>query len=131
MNIKITFEGNKKINAHVNGHVIKTDQPSHSGGENTAPAPYDLFLASLGTCAGIYVKSFCDQRGISTDGISLDQTMEWDAVAKKMGQITITIQLPATFPDKYKESLVKVAELCAVKKTIQDPPIMIVNTSIQ
>lgn len=128
MNIRITFEGNKKINAHVNGHEIKTDQPSHSGGENTAPAPYDLFLASLGTCAGIYVKSFCDQRGISTEGLSLNQTMEWDPVAKKMGKITISILLPASFPEKYKDSLIKVAELCAVKKTIQDPPEMIVNT---
>lgn len=129
MNIKITFEGNKKINAHVNGHIVATDQPTHAGGENTAPSPYELFLSSLGTCAGIYVKSFCDQRGLSTEGISLDQNMEWDPVAKKLSKISISIQLPSSFPDKYKDSLIKVAELCAVKKTIQAPPMMEVITS--
>ncbi len=124
MKIQISFDGNKRVNANVNGHIVKTDQPVHSGGDNSAPAPYELFLASLGTCAGIYVKSFCDQRNISTDNISLEQIIEWDKIANKLGKITIQINLPADFPEKYKESVIKAAELCAVKKTITDPPAM-------
>jgi ribosomal protein S12 methylthiotransferase accessory factor len=126
MKIQISFDGNKRVNANVNGHIVKTDQPVHSGGDNSAPAPYELFLASLGTCAGIYVKSFCDQRNISTDNISLEQIIEWDKIANKLGKITIQINLPADFPEKYKESVIKAAELCAVKKTITDPPAMAV-----
>jgi putative redox protein len=126
MKIQISFDGNKRVNANVNGHIVKTDQPVHSGGDNSAPAPYELFLASLGTCAGIYVKSFCDQRNISTDNISLEQIIEWDKIANKLGKITIQINLPADFPEKYKESVIKAAELCAVKKTITDPPAMVV-----
>ena len=126
MKIQISFDGNKRVNANVNGHIVKTDQPVHSGGDNSAPAPYELFLASLGTCAGIYVKSFCDQRNISTDNISLEQIIEWDKIANKLGKITFQINLPADFPEKYKESVIKAAELCAVKKTITDPPAMAV-----
>ena len=58
--MEITFDGGKVVTAHSHGHIIKTDQPLHSGGQNSAPSPYELFLASIGTCTGIYVKSFCD-----------------------------------------------------------------------
>ena len=81
-NIEVTFDGGKVITAHINGHSIRTDQPLDNGGGNTAPAPFELFLASIGTCAGIYVKSFCDRRQIPTDGIKINQTMEFDEVKK-------------------------------------------------
>ena len=78
MNLEVRFEGNKKINAYYKGHVIKTDQSVKAGGDDSASAPFDLFLASIGTCAGIYVKSFCDRRDIPTDGIRIIQSAEYD-----------------------------------------------------
>ncbi|MDA8242639.1 MAG: osmotically inducible protein OsmC, partial [Elusimicrobia bacterium] len=56
--MEITFPGGKKVNALWHGFEIATDQPKSSGGDNSAPAPFDLFLASLGTCAGIFVLGF-------------------------------------------------------------------------
>ncbi len=76
--MEITFDGGKVITAHTHGHIIRTDQPLDNGGGNTAPAPFDLFLASIGTCAGIYVKGFCDNRNIPTDGIKIIQSYEWN-----------------------------------------------------
>ena len=122
MNIKITLDGGKKINAQVNGHIVRTDQPVMGGGENSAPAPYEIFLASIGTCAGIYVQSFCEQRGIPYEGITIEQSMQGDRMAGKMAALKLDIRLPAGFPEKYRESVIRSAELCAVKKTIQDPP---------
>ena len=122
MEMEITFSGSKKINATLNGHVIKTDQPVTSGGENSAPSPYDLFLASIGTCAGIYVKSFCDNRNLPTENIKLIQSIEYTPESKLPSKINIKIQLPSDFPDKYKDALINVAELCAVKRTIANPP---------
>ena len=120
--MEITFDGGKVITAHINGHVIRTDQPLDNGGGNTAPAPFELFLASIGTCAGIYIKSFCDRRQIPTDGIRIIQTMEFDEVKKVPGLISLDIQLPAGFPEKYREAVVNAAELCLVKKTISNQP---------
>jgi putative redox protein len=77
MEIKITFPGGEKVNAEINSRVIPTDQPVESGGTGTAPSPFDYFLASLGTCAGIYVLSFCQQRQIATEGLGLTQRMEF------------------------------------------------------
>jgi putative redox protein len=120
--MEITFDGGKVITAHLNGHTIRTDQPLDNGGGNTAPAPFELFLASIGTCAGIYIKSFCDRRQIPTDDIRIIQTMEFDEVKKVPGVISLDIQLPSGFPEKYREAVVNAAELCLVKKTILSQP---------
>jgi putative redox protein len=129
--MEITFDGGKVITAHLNGHKIVTDQPVEGGGTNTAPAPYDLFLASIGTCAGIYVKSFCDQRGISTEKMRIVQSIEFDHVKRLPGVIKLDIQVPADFPEKYKAAMINVAELCAVKKTINNPPQFEIVTTIE
>lgn len=120
--MKITFEGAKKIIAEHNGQRIVTDQPVRAGGEGSAPAPFDMFLASIGTCAGIYVKSFCDQRGILTEGISLEQDMKFDSNSHLITNIDIRIILPASFPEKYKDAVINSANLCAVKRHLHNPP---------
>jgi len=122
MEMEIFFEGAKKVNARFNGHVHKTDQPVVAGGENSAPSPFELFLASIGTCAGIYVKSFCDQRGLPTDQIKLIQSLEHDRETRQLSKIKIDIKVPPGFPEKYREALINVAGLCTVKRTIANPP---------
>lgn len=122
MEMEIVFPGGKKVDAIFNGFRVKTDQPKMSGGEGSAPAPFDLFLASIGTCAGIYVLGFCQQRGLPTDGLKITQRIEYDPIKRGIGAITLEIQLPADFPEQYKEAVIRSAELCAVKKHIQDPP---------
>jgi putative redox protein len=120
--MEITLDGGKVITAHLNGHIIRTDQPVENGGGNTAPSPFELFLASIGTCAGIYVKSFCDNRQISAEGIKIIQSLEFDKEKKVPSMIKLDIQLPADFPEKYKDAVVNAAELCLVKKTINNQP---------
>jgi len=129
MEMEIYFDGGKKVNARLNGNVIKTDQPLEAGGEGSAPAPFDLFLASIGTCAGIYVKSFCDQRSIPTENIKIIQTMEYNKETRLIGKIGLDIKLPADFPEKYKDAVINAASLCAVKKHLMNPPKMEVTTS--
>ncbi len=131
MEMKITFPGNKRVDAQYKGFTVRTDQPAAGGGDGTAPAPFDLFLASLGTCAGIYVLGFCRQRGLPTDGIELRQKMEFDPVRNMVGRVAIEIQVPPGFPEKYHEALVKSASLCAVKKHIQDPPAFDIFTTVR
>jgi putative redox protein len=127
--MEITFDGGKVVTAHYHGHAIKTDQPVSSGGANSAPSPFDLFLASIGTCAGIYVKSFCDNRKIPTDNIKIIQSAEYDKESGLPVNITLDIKLPPDFPEKYKTSVISVAELCKVKKTIANPPVFEIISS--
>lgn len=127
--MEITFGGGKVVIAHSHGHIIKTDQPVSGGGQNTAPSPFELFLASIGTCAGIYVKSFCDNRSIPTENIKIVQSTEFDEETGLPTNITLDIKLPSDFPEKYKEAVISVAELCKVKKSIASPPVFEVVTS--
>jgi ribosomal protein S12 methylthiotransferase accessory factor len=120
--MEITFDGGKVVTAHIGRHVIRTDQPVENGGADTAPAPFDLFLASIGTCAGIYVKSFCDNRQIPAENIKLIQTARYNKETGLPAEINIEIKLPPDFPEKYKASILHVAGLCKVKKSIADPP---------
>ncbi len=133
MEMKITFPGGKRVNAEWNGRVIATDQPVEAGGEGTAPTPFDCFLASLGTCAGIYALGFCQQRGIATEGLELTQRVEFAAEEgrKRLARVTIEITLPPGFPEKYRTAIVKAAELCAVKKAIMDPPEFTVTARVE
>jgi ribosomal protein S12 methylthiotransferase accessory factor len=118
----ITFDGDKVVTAHFGDHDLRTDQSLAAGGGNTAPAPFELFLASIGTCAGIYVKSFCDNRKIPTDKIRIVQTIEFNSETGLPSGITVDIKLPSDFPERYKASVINVADLCKVKKAIANPP---------
>lgn len=125
----VSFPGGKKVAAHYDGFDIATDQGADSGGEGTAPEPFDLFLASLATCAGYYVLKFCEGRGIATEGISIHQSWERNKDKKLVG-ITLRIQVPPEFPEKYHKALVRAANTCAVKKTLADPPEITTETVV-
>lgn len=122
MDMKINFPGGKRVQAEYNGFSHQTDQPVAGGGENSAPSPFDLFLASLGTCAGFYVLSFCQKRGIETSAIELRQSMEFDHETHLIGKIDIEIILPASFPEKYRAAVIQAAQQCTVKKHLENPP---------
>ena len=130
MELEISFPGGKRVDAVSNGFLIKTDQPPQGGGEGSAPTPFTLFLASMGTCAGIYVLGFCQQRGIPTDGIRIRQSMERNPTTHLIERVSMDIDLPVEFPERYAPALVRSAELCAVKKHLENPPLFSIQTHI-
>ena len=105
MEMIIDFPGGARVDAHFRGHTVPTDQPP----ADSAPMPFEIFLASIGTCAGIYVLGFCRQRNHAM-------------MNGMIGQIDLEIQVPPTFPAQYYDALVRTAELCKVKKTLENPP---------
>jgi ribosomal protein S12 methylthiotransferase accessory factor len=130
MEMIVTFPGGARVDAQLGPHVIRTDQPPQAGGEGSAPAPFSLFLASIGTCAGIYVLSFCRQRGLPTEGIQVVQRVSADPRTGMVEKVEIDIQVPPGFPEKYHEALVRAANQCAVKKHLENPPRFEVRTVV-
>lgn len=126
----VTLGEGKRVDAEYGGLTIHTDQSPRSGGEGSAPEPFTLFLASIGTCAGIFVSSFCQSRGIPTQGIRLVQTHFFKESGHGIGKIEIAIEVPRSFPEKYRDAVINAANLCAVKKHIQDPPEFVVKTVV-
>ena len=118
MDIRVSFPGGKRVDADLGGFVVATDQPVSGGGEGAAPAPFDLFLASLATCAGIYALGFCQARGLPTKGLSLVQRHEFDPETHLPSRIVLELTLPDGFPEKYRAAIQRAVENCKVKKTI-------------
>lgn len=128
MDMQITFSGGKRVDATFLGKTIHTDQSKENGGDGSAPEPFATFLASLGTCAGVYVLEFCRARNLPTEGISLVQHHDFNPVTHKLEGVRIEIRLPADFPEKYRKAVQRAADLCAVKRAILDPPSFEVTT---
>jgi putative redox protein len=126
MEMLIDFPGGARVDAHFGPFTVQTDQPPVA----SAPTPFATFLASLGTCAGIYVLGFCQQRGLPTEGIRIIQRMHQDPMSGMTSKIDLEIQVPPGFPEKYLPSLVRSAELCAVKKHMERPPVFDVQAKV-
>lgn len=126
MQMIIDFPGGARVDAHFGPFTVPTDQPPHS----SAPSPFATFLASIGTCAGIYVLGFCQQRNLPAEGVRLVQTLEVNQMSGMVKKINLDIQVPPEFPEKYKDALIRSANQCAVKKHLENPPIIEVQTSI-
>ena len=128
--MKISFPGGLRVDAEYKGFVIKTDQPVYSGGDGSAPAPFDLFLASIATCAGIYVLFFCQRREIPTEKAAVVMKTRRNPETKRIEKISIEIQLPPEFPEKYKKAVIKAVDSCSVKEHILNPPVFEVVAKI-
>lgn len=122
MSMQISFPGGVAVAAQVGEFELLTDQPVASGGANSAPSPYALFLASIGTCAGFFALRFCQQREIATEGLALSLDIERDGESRALKKVKIAIRLPEDFPEKYRKAIIKATDQCAVKQAIIAQP---------
>ena len=128
MQMVTRFSGDARVDVAFGPFVVRTDQPPHAGGEGSAPTPFATFLASIGACAGTYVLAFCRARGLSTEGIEIVQTMDTDRARGMVTAIHLDIQVPAGFPEKYHEALIRSAEQCTIKRHLDSPPRIEITT---
>ena len=126
MEMLIDFPGGSMVDAHFSGFTVKTDQPPVA----SAPSPFEMFLASIGTCAGIYVLGFCQQRGLPATDIHILERINHSRITGMVETIELEIQVPNTFPEKYRDSLIRSAELCTVKKHLEKPPRFNISTTV-
>jgi len=120
--MKVTFPGGMRVDAEYKGFTIQTDQPVYSGGDGSAPAPFDLFLASIATCAGFYVLAFCQRRGIPKEKASVLMYTEKNPETRMIEKITLELQLPPEFPEKYERAIIRSVDTCAVTAHIEKAP---------
>jgi putative redox protein len=122
MDMEIFFPGNKRVHARYGDFVIETDQPVRAGGDESAPTPFDMFVSTLGTCAGIFVLGFMQQRGIPYEGTRLLLSTSRNQETKMVDKISLQIMLPQGFPEKYRDAVIRAADQCTVKRHLENPP---------
>ena len=122
MELTFDFPGGARVDAHLRGFTIPTDQPPDA----TAPSPFDLFIASMGACAAYYILEFCRRRDIPTDGLRVTERVE-KGPDKMVSRVAIDVDFPETFPEKYRAAAIRAADLCSVKRHLERPPVIEVN----
>lgn len=130
MEMLITLPGGKRVDATFEGFTVHTDQPREHGGEGSAPEPFSLFLAALGTCAGLYVAGFCQTRKIPTNDIRLTLRTENDPATHRLVSVELVVHVPESFPTEQRDAVARAAAACKVKKTLADPPDFSVTTEV-
>ncbi len=126
MELSVRFPGKKKVDVAVGSFVIHTDQSVAHGGDGTAPEPFDVFLASIGSCAGVYVLAFCNSRGIPTDEIRIEEKAQFDRGT--LASVTLDVIVPPGFPAKYLQALQVAASSCPVKRAFDARPEISIRT---
>jgi ribosomal protein S12 methylthiotransferase accessory factor len=126
--MEVFFPGGKRVDARIGDMVIPTDQSKENGGEGSAPEPFQLFLVSIATCAGIYALEFCRSREISTDGMALSLSYQFDEKKHACERLNIDLKPPG-FPERYRKAILKSMDLCTVKRHIVHPPEFVITAS--
>lgn len=121
MKIELQFPGGVRVDATFRGTTVHTDQPAPVGG-GSAPAPFDLFLASIATCMGYYAMRFCQERDIPIEGLGLTVETVKDPELKLITEMNASLTLPPGFPEKYRPAILRAIETCSVKKHLMQPP---------
>ena len=130
MEMVTSFPGGARVDTAFGHYVVRTDQPPHAGGEGSAPTPFVTFLASIGACAGAFVLAFCQNRGLPTEGMQIVQTIHGDRTTGMVTSVDLAIHLPPTFPEKYRDAVVRAAEQCTIKKHLDAPPRIAISSTV-
>lgn len=102
-------------NVHFDNLVIQT------GSEET-PSPFQLFLASLGSCAALNAAGYCENHELPTKGLRVIMDVERDPDTGLASLIKMKLVLPTDFPGNRRKALLKAAEACFVKRHLTTPP---------
>jgi putative redox protein len=112
----------------VRGHRVRVDQPADLGGDDSAPTPTELFVASLAACVAFYAGRYLTRHGLRRDGLAVhtDFDMATDRPAR-VAAIRVTVRVPDGFPAERRGALAAVASHCTVHNSLTTQPEVIVT----
>ncbi len=127
MKMEVNLEQGFLFKAQCSGHEVAADQPEKEGGTNKAMTPSELFVASLGTCIGVYAVRFCKRHNLPTEGMKV--FLDWTVVKDpwRIGSIKAELHYPHDIPDPEKKGLLRMAEACFVHETILHKPEVVID----
>ncbi|BCJ75862.1 hypothetical protein CS0771_54060 [Catellatospora sp. IY07-71] len=121
--LQVRHDHGERYEITVRGHRILVDQPVDVGGENAAPTPVELFVASLAGCVAYYAGRFLARHGITREGLGVH--VAYRMAADRPARVTaidLTVTVPARLPADRRPALRAVIEHCTVHNSLVDPP---------
>lgn len=122
--------GGDKYAIDIRGHQVRVDQPLDEGGDDTAPTPTELFVASLALCVAFHAGRFLDRHGIDRTGLSVHVTWGMaEGRPARVGQIAVTVTPPHAMPSDRLPAFLAVARGCTVHHSLVQPPAVNISLS--
>ena len=123
----VAHNGGDMLSIAIRGHVIHVDQPESDGGDDTAPSPTELFVASLASCVAFYARRYLPRHNLTEGGLTVAAKAESGSQPSRVARMTITLTLPEGVPEHKRDALLAVASHCTVHNTLTHPPEVLVQ----
>ena len=120
--MRVEHRGGDKFDIHVRGHVVRVDQPVKDRGEDTAPTPTELFIASLASCVAFYARRYLARHDLPTEGLAVEATFEMGSKPARVAGIAMRLIVPEGVPADRLDALQAVATHCTVHNTLSSEP---------
>jgi uncharacterized OsmC-like protein len=119
----VRFVAGEAYEVAVRGHRLVVDQPADAGGQDSAPTPTELFVASLATCVAFYAGRYLTRHGYSREGlaVSVGYDMATDRPARVRG-VRLRVHVPDGVPPQRWAALRAVVSHCTVHNSLAVPP---------
>ena len=120
--MRVEHRGGDKFDINVRGHVVRVDQPIKDRGEDTAPTPTELFIASLASCVAFYARRYLARHNLPTDGLAVEATFDMGSKPARVARIAMRLIVPEGVPADRLDAMLAVATHCTVHNTLSSEP---------
>ncbi|MHB1172933.1 MAG: OsmC family protein [Lacisediminihabitans sp.] len=120
--LRVEHRGGDRFDVNIRGHVISVDQPVADGGDDTAPTPTELFIASLASCVAFYARRYLARHDLPTEGLVVEATFDTGTRPARVSGIDVRLILPDGVPAERRDPLLAVASHCTVHNTLTTTP---------
>jgi len=114
--LRVEHRGGDKFDINVRGHTITVDQPVKDGGDDAAPTPTELFIASLASCVAFYARRYLARHNLP------EEAFEMGSKPARVSGIDVRLIVPGGVPVERLDALLAVAKHCTVHNTLATTP---------
>ena len=125
--VHVEHQGGDRFGIAVRGHTLTVDQPADAGGEDSAPTPTELLVASLASCVAFYARRYLARHGLPTHGLGVDAGFEMGAHPARVSAVDVRLHLPDGVPESRRGPLLAVARHCTVHNTLEHAPDVVIE----
>lgn len=119
-------------------HHLVADEPASLGGKNLGPTPYDLLMASLGSCTVMTLQMYAQRKKwnleeiivyLDHDKVHQKDSEHFEEKSAKVSRFTRFLELKGDLGLDQKERLLEIANKCPVHRTLQEE--IVIETSFK
>ena len=97
-------------------HHLVTDEPERLGGSDTGPAPHELLPAALAACIATTIRTYARTKHWELGDVRVDVVYDHKS---KPRRFDVDIRLPDDLAVEQTERLLRVANACPVRRSIE------------